>query len=536
MDDMKSAPGAQVDYGYGPGQGRRPPARANRGARAGYVSGTVSQGGPNAGVTGFFDPPVTWPIIGLHALLLPDGRVLNYGSTETGAQGAALVYDVWDPTLGTGANAHDVLPNTTSTDIFCSMQSLLWSTGTVLITGGDLTINGKRNFSNNQTTIFSPQTDTISTGAAMTYPRWYPTIVAMPNGDMLTLGGRQGPSQPTETPEVYNPASGWRTLSGIDSKLANLAFGNYDGDWFYPKGFLTQTGTVFIVGPDGRMFYLDTTGAGSIIHLPTTTTVGSKYLPTIMYAPGMLLSLRADATTETINLNGNPTRPVITASAPMDQVRLSATLTVLADGTVLATGGSTQQNKLVGVDYTAELWNPTTGVWTAGANAAKPRLYHSIALLLPDATVLTGAGGAPGPASELNAEIYYPPYLYLNDGSGNPAPRPTLVSAPQTAVVGQTLTATVGPTDAISRVTFVRTGSITHSTNVDQRFIDTPFTQSGAVVSVTLPSNANVMLPGYYMMFVHQNGVPSVSQIVLVTAAGADIPATALPARRAAGR
>ena len=78
------------------------------------------------------------------------------------------------------------------------------------------------------------------------------------------------------------------------------------------------------------------------------------------------------------------------------------------------------------------------------------------------------------------------------------------------------MTATVGPADVIGRVTLVRTGSVTHSTNLDQRFIDAPFTQTGAVVTLTLPTNPYVMVPGYYMMFVFQNGVPSVSQTILV--------------------
>ena len=68
-------------------------------------------------------------------------------------------------------------------------------------------------------------------------------------------------------------------------------------------------------------------------------------------------------------------------------------------------------NQLTGVAYQVEIWDPATGHWTAGASAAVPRLYHSNALLLTDATVLTGGGGAPGPLANLNAEIYYPPYL-----------------------------------------------------------------------------------------------------------------------------
>ena len=90
--------------------------------------------------------------------------------------------------------------------------------------------------------------------------------------------------------------------------------------------------------------------------------------------------------------------------------------TVIADGRVVVTGGSRQPNQLVGVNYQALIWDPRTGQWTTGAatptSPAYARLYHSNALLLPDATILVGGGGAPGPVVNTNAQIYYPPYLY----------------------------------------------------------------------------------------------------------------------------
>lgn len=217
----------------------------------------------------------------------------------------------------------------------------------------------------------------------------------------------------------------------------------------------------------------------------------------------------------TIDING--AKPTVKPSGALDQVRFWANATVMADGKVLVTGGSATVNELVDADYTSEIWDPATGAWTPGAVAAKPRLYHSIALLLPDATVLTGGGGAPGPVNELNSEIYYPPYLYKRDGSGRPAPRPTLAGAPSKVAVGRTVTATVGDADVIGRVAFLRAGSVTHSTNIDQRFFDLPFTQAGATVSVPLPADDKVMAPGYYMMFVFQHGAPSVAKIILVT-------------------
>ena len=89
----------------------------------------------------------------------------------------------------------------------------------------------------------------------------------------------------------------------------------------------------------------------------------------------------------------------MTSTGSPSQERFWSTLTVLPDGKVLATGGSAVANQLTGVAYQAESWDPATGRWTLGASAAKPRLYHSTAILLPDATVLTAGGGAAAPCS-----------------------------------------------------------------------------------------------------------------------------------------
>jgi hypothetical protein len=143
-------------------------------------------------------------------------------------------------------------------------------------------------------------------------------------------------------------------------------------------------------------------------------------------------------------------------------------------------------------------------------------LYHSNALLLEDATVLTCGGGAPGPLNNLNAEIYYPPYLY--NGSGQLAVRPVISTAtPQSLLPGNTITITVGPTDQISRLTFIRQGASTHCYNSDQRFINLPFTQSGQQLTATLPSDPTVLLPGYYMLFAFNSaGVPSTATVLYV--------------------
>ena len=154
---------------------------------------------------------MTWPIIPIHAVLLPDGRVMSYGTNQNGAQTGQFNYDVWDPKGGTGAASHTMLPNTTGTDIFCSGQSVISSNvaslnGQVLMTGGD-THNlqtGERNFSSDATTIFNPQTNSIRSLQRMVYKRWYPSVITLFTGDKLVLGGREDKAPtPAITPELF---------------------------------------------------------------------------------------------------------------------------------------------------------------------------------------------------------------------------------------------------------------------------------------------------------------------------------------------
>jgi len=497
---------APVDYGAGPGAPASPVLPA---------SSSIPVGSSKANIAGVFGPVVTWPIIPIHVVLLPGGRVMNYGTDASGQQGAKLIYDVWDPTLGTGTNAHLVLPNTTSTDIFCSSQSVMIN-GNVLTTGGDLTVNGQRNFANNQTTVFTQTTNTIASNTAMHYPRWYNSLVALPDGRLAVFGGYQNVVPPladpvlaVPTPEVYDPATKvWTSLTGATSDAA------YGGsNWYYPRSYVAPGGNIVVLSVDGTMYSVSTAGVGGVTQLAATVPGGAVTLPTIPFAPGKVLSVRSN---QVFVVDYTRPVPVVTQTDNIDQLRHWASGTILADGKVLVTGGSQVANELTGVAYKAEIWDPATGHWTAGASATKPRLYHSNSLLLPDASVLTAGGGAPGPVNNLNAEIYYPPYLYGNHGK--PAVRPVInTAAPQSLLPGDTINITVGSTDQISRLTFVRTGSATHSNNSDQRFINLPFNQTGQQLATVLPSDPTVLLPGYYMLFAFNiNGVPSNAQILYV--------------------
>src|SRR5262249_38115936 len=157
------------------------------------------------------------------------------------------------------------------------------------------------------------------------------------------------------------------------------------------------------------------------------------------------------------------------------------------------------QNQLVDVSYNAEIWNPATSKWTVGANEALARLYHSSAILLPDASVLVGGGGANGPLTNLNVETYYPPYLFTADAKL--APRPAIVAAPDAVSIGQAFNVDFGNAKAISKVALVKTGSMTHGWNMDQRYVPLTFSATDTRLSVQMPTRAADAPPGYYMLF-----------------------------------
>jgi hypothetical protein len=90
----------------------------------------------------------------------------------------------------------------------------------------------------------------------------------------------------------------------------------------------------------------------------------------------------------------DPTTGTWTATADMHSSRADPTATLLNDGKVLVTGGADYQPS-----GPPELYDPTTGTWAATRELARPGTRYESAALLSDGTVLV-AGGA-GPEAEL---------------------------------------------------------------------------------------------------------------------------------------
>jgi hypothetical protein len=216
----------------------------------------------------------------------------------------------------------------------------------------------------------------------------------------------------------------------------------------------------------------------------------------------------------------NPTyRPV----APMHSARVHVNATLLPDRTVLVTGGSRRKENADEATKHAEIFDPAHPErgWTELAAAEVPRMYHSVALLLPDARVVTACGnprrgthvewGLDGENEEMRMEIFSPPYLAPERG-----PRPRIGAAPTEWRYGQTVTIATPDAATLRDVSLIRPGATTHSFDTSQRLVELPITaRENAGVSVEITGEPNIAPPGWYMLFItNTKGVPSVAKWV----------------------
>jgi hypothetical protein len=479
-------------------------------ATATPITVTVNNTGSNAAVVGSWGPVVPWPEVSIHAALTYTGKVLTWqGDFNQGGQQYLL-----DPTTG----ASTQVPNAAA-DLFCSGQAVL-ADGRILVVGGTSNSGG---LGITTVTAFNPATERWQTLAPMHHPRWYPTATTLADGRVLVTSGANTTSGDiVQTPEVYDPQN--NSWSDLTTATRNVPY--------YP--FMYQL-------PDGRVLQAGASEQGtSTLALNVATqqwsTIDGRTLDAASitnYAPGKFLKVGSASdggfsglsTNTAYTLDMNQPNPTWQTTSSMAYPRSFVNLTNLPDGTVLATGGDTDksgQNEANGV-LPAELWNPATGTWTTVASMSVPRLYHSVALLLPDGRVfVSGSGGDTGVQDEKSYQIYSPSYLFKG-------PRPTITSAPSQVQYGTSAFVQTPDAADITSVSLIRTGSVTHSFDQNTRALTLPFTQTAGGLTVQMPANGNIAPPGYYMLsIVNGKGVPSVSAMVRIPAPSEDtVPPTA---------
>jgi PKD repeat protein len=442
---------------------------------------------------GQWGPVLNWGVQAKHMTLLNTGKVLVWSAGDQAR--------VWDP-----ITEQFTLTPAPFGDVHCASQVTL-ADGRVLVAGGQM---GSTHIGIPVTSIFSPLTNTWSRGADMAYSRWYPTLTTLPDGRALVVSGDSETGARIDTPEIYDPVAD--TWTPKAKKLMSL----------YPFMYVLPNGKVYEAGTKTTTSFFDASGAGSWSSGPTALFGSSSYSESgATYAPGKIL--RAGGGDPAINrtqiIDMNAANPQWQETAPMAFPRRRMNTPVLADGSIMAVGGTRQADDAGQAILDGEIWSPTTKQWTTVASMTQARMYHSTALLLPDGRVVTGGGESTG---RLTAQVYSPPYLFKG-------PRPTITASPGDAAYGASFSVGTDVTD-IAKVAIIRPSGVTHAIDMNQRYVPLSFSAAGSQLTVTAPPSANHAPPGYYMLVVvDSKGVPSVAKWVHLGQGGGSPPPPGAP-------
>ncbi len=212
------------------------------------------------------------------------------------------------------------------------------------------------------------------------------------------------------------------------------------------------------------------------------------------------------ATNTCERIDFNAPSPQWQQAAPLSIARAHANAVILPSREVMVLGGGATGLYCEPTDI-PEMYDPDTGNWTTLPPQVFGRMYHSTAVLLPDGRVLSA--GQDSEQSGSWGEIYEPAYLFRGS-------RPTISGAPQQVAFGSTFTIDTPDATTVSAVALIRLSVVTHSGNMEQRYVGLQFSVATPDRLVaTAPDNGNQAPPGYYMLFIVDNDrVPSVARFV----------------------
>jgi Domain of unknown function (DUF1929) len=506
-------------------------------------------------------------VLPVHAALLPTGKVLfAAGSGNNGVRFnnpdlgdlAQKIYCsvVWDyaasmPTVPLFAH-----PNTLKDaggkvlDLFCGGETPL-ADGRLLAAGGTQSYdvdaagnpNGRPFTGRVETMAFDATTERWTRQVNMADGRWYPTLVTLGDGGVLIAAGLDRNGDPNRSLEVLTPDLGTGTIKTLPLP-APAIFSRLPS---YPHLFQIQDGTIFFTG--GRMddeenqlqpCLLDITQSpigvtplGGLEFAISRNQSTSVLLPPaqsqqVMIVGGATPNGEDNATDSTniIDLS-NPATAQYQAAPPLLLPRVHLNAVILPDRTIFVCGGALQReggaagDRKITARFQSEIYDPQAQTWQLAATARVERMYHSVALLLPDGKVISASGNpdkgtvrdwSPDANEELRLEVYSPPYLFGGQ-------HPTIGTVAREWRYGQTIAIESPQAGTILWASLIRNGVVTHSFNTSQRLVDLPIiSQVGGTMRVTVTNNPNLAPPGWYMLFLTGvNRIPSVATWIHLT-------------------
>ena len=469
----------------------------------------------------------------VHGNLLSNGRVLLFAGAAESGEPLAGNGVIWDPATDLRSQV-DLMD-----DLFCAHQSFL-PDGRLFVVGGD----HMGEHTNNHSWTFTPHPTNPASGSwarlgDMAFARWYPTSVRLGDGRVLAVSGDMDVDferMVIPEVEVFDGHGNWSTVGGA----ARFFRGLYPGLHLLPSGEIfytrtswnaesepgTETAYLTLTGPNsgfwsdfGQQEFHDRSEGMSVMTIDTTVQPERTRLyvfgggqsstePTDPPFPGS-----NNKTAEVIEFNGSLAGASWQRIADLNFGRTNLNAIALPTGKILIVGGESHGGRFSPENRVpqVETYDPATNAWTVGASLGRHRGYHTTIILLPDGRVLA-AGGAE--VFEGTMEIYSP--AYLNQPGGT---RPTITSAP--AGVGYAGQFTINTPNAaqIESVSLLAPIAVTHQTDPAQRYIKLPIlARNNGSITTRTPAHGNIAPPGDYMLFVVQDGIPSVGRFMRITA------------------
>ncbi|KAJ9641404.1 hypothetical protein H2199_005374 [Coniosporium tulheliwenetii] len=461
----------------------------------------------------------------MHAGLMPNGRVAFLDKVENYTKlklrnGQYAYASEYDPVT------NQVVPLAYGTNSFCAGGTFL-ADGSFLAVGGngpldfiDPTVKngftGIRHLKRSSNDASLNGQDWIEPGNKLASARWYPSVQTMPDGRIFVVSGSLNGLDPSvnennnPTYEVLSP-TGVSTGQNIPMELLEKNQPYY----MYPFMHLLRDGNMFVFTSKSSQIF--NVNANAIRLLPLSSA--NNWDADVMICGG---GAYQDITSPTDPSCGriNPLAP--DAKWEMDsmpQGRGMVEGTLLPDGTVVWLNGANRGAQGFGIatDPTLDalLYDPSQPLgrrWTTGARSEIPRLYHSVALLLLDGTVMvTGSNPVEQPVltpdaknpyiTDFRVEVYTPPYLAGENA--NKRPTDVVLSSKDLKADGSTFgVAFKAPAGAkVVKVALYYGGFVTHSVHMGHRmmFLDVEGWKAGAAqqqVVVKMPPNRNVAPPG----------------------------------------
>lgn len=495
----------------------------------------------------------------------PLGEVVLFGGDEHwSAQQETAANDSWKKTRVYDVATHALVPGqvqSPDSDVFCAHHVFIGD-GRLLIAGGtsEWPLDGDGHahdlafLGHSRCWLYNPRArkwvETARLNRNSDQPdeprsggRWYPGLAALGDGSALALFGHLDVNDfrhRNNTPERYYPGRhGWVDLPEI---MGGFGEPNEDGRryLFFPRAHVLPSGKVFSATPmpvdfasqadgsDGPHFstafdpdtaaYTTPRAAGAdgvdgnwsypAVLLPLLPKDGA-YNARMLYTSGAQPKwIDTDAASPGWSNTGPRDASLAT------RARTYSNSVILPTGQVCVVGGMANVDPedpvlqaeiyTPDIDWTTNSYGAGGGTWSLDSSSAiNARNYHSTALLLPNGKVWVSGGnvransGNPATVGILKIELYEPSYIAI-------ANRIAITTAPTMVGYNQPFDVTIDrPATDIGRVVLIRNGSVTHSTNNDQRMVGLEIvSRSGNTISVEAPPTGNVAPPGYYMLWV----------------------------------